>query len=560
MQLKELLLLPVYRDVRIRAGELGLERQVKSVNMMDAPDIIHYLKPDELLLTTAYAMREQPDQLLLLIGQMAEADCAGLGIKTKRFLKEIPKQALELADALHFPLIELSLEPPLGELLQESLRYIMEKNNEELRYALKMHRDFSTIIMQGKGNESILRILSDLVEGTVLLADGQLQILAQAGKVADSVCRRMLAALPEVAGSLEKTAARSTCFSLFPADGTEPDEVLVYAIELSYQPAFLIVVNRKNSHSPYPDLAVEQATNVIGFELMKQQALKERSRRYKNEFFEDLIEGRFSSSAEIAAMGKRYGIMEGFSYWSIAGKTDESPDRDLRGLLYSSREALYDILKRTFNRHELPCVMFNNKDLFVVLLKWEWQRPFTEKQLADCLRDIQEELYSCNSISFSFGIGNPVDQLTHIPTAFNEALEALQDGYQSLQTRFIHAYRTREAEELLKMIPEGALTDFYLESFRAVLEEEPHERDELMATARVFLDTQGQIGETAKRLFVHRNTVSYRLNKYEQLTRRSLRDSNDSLRFRIAFLIGELLQEGQAPGAGKMKQKDSFRT
>lgn len=95
------------------------------------------------------------------------------------------------------------------------------------------------------------------------------------------------------------------------------------------------------------------------------------------------------------------------------------------------------------------------------------------------------------------------------------------------------------------MIPEGALTDFYLESFRAVLEEEPHERDELMATARVFLDTQGQIGETAKRLYVHRNTVSYRLNKYEQLTRRSLRDSNDSLRFRIAFLIGELLQEGQ---------------
>ncbi|MNC70709.1 Purine catabolism regulatory protein [compost metagenome] len=77
------------------------------------------------------------------------------------------------------------------------------------------------------------------------------------------------------------------------------------------------------------------------------------------------------------------------------------------------------------------------------------------------------------------------------------------------------------------------------------MEEEPHERDELMATARVFLDTQGQIGETAKRLYVHRNTVSYRLNKYEQLTRRSLRDSNDSLRFRIAFLIGELLQEGQ---------------
>ncbi len=547
MRLKELLQLAVYRDVRVRAGELGLDRQVKSVNMMDAPDIIHYLKPDELLLTTAYAIREQPDQLLLLIGQMAESDCAGLGIKTKRFLQEIPKQALELADALHFPLIELSLEPALGELLQESLRYIMEKNNEELRYALKMHRDFSTIIMQGKGNESILRILSSLVEGTVLLADGQLRILARAGDEEAPKTARMLAALPEAAATLEKTAARSTSFSLLPAEGdAESAEMLIYAIELPYQPAFLILVNGRNGHSPYPGLAVEQAINVIGFELMKQQALKERSRRYKNEFFEDLIEGRFASAAEIATVGKRYGITEGYTYWSAVGKADDSPERgELRGLLHSSREALYDILKRTFNRHSLPCVMFNNKDLFVILLKWEWQRPFTEKELTDCLRDIQEELYRWSAVSFSFGIGNPVEQLTHIPASFHEAVSALQDGCQSLQTRFIRGYRTKEAEELLKMIPEGALTDFYLESFRAVLEEEPHERDELMATARVFLDTQGQIGETAKRLYVHRNTVSYRLNKYEQLTRRSLRDSNDSLRFRIAFLIGELLQEGQ---------------
>lgn len=543
MLLRELLQLPVYQGVRILAGKAGLERQVKSVNMMDAPDIIHYLKPDELLLTTAYAMRDHPDQLLTLIAQMAESDCAGLGIKTKRFLQEIPPNALELADTLHFPLIELALEPALGELLQESLRFIMEKNNEELRYALKMHRDFSTMIMQGEGSASIIQTLSGLVGGTVLLVDGRRRISVCSGVLPEAVAGRLLEQLPEAAAGMEKAAARFTRFSLLPASDNEAYEILLHTIELPYQPAFLVIVNGRMEQSPFPRLAVEQASNVIGFELMKQQALKERSRRYKNEFFEDLMEGRFSSAAEIINAGKRYGLQEGCSYLCVAGKMDEENGTEAGKLLYSNREAVYERLKEALHRHGFPCVMFNHKELFIVLLKWEWQRAFTDAQLSDCLLDIQDELHRREAIPFSFGVGNPVEQLTHIPAAYKEALQALQAGYQSRQSRFIRFYRTKEVEELLKMIPEGVLGNFYLESFQAVLKEEPHERDELMATARVFLETQAQIGETAKRLFIHRNTVSYRLNKYEQLTRRSLRDSGDSLRFRIAFLIGDLLEE-----------------
>jgi hypothetical protein len=50
MQLMELLRLPVYSNILILAGKSGLTRQVQSVNMMDAPDIIDFLKPNELLL------------------------------------------------------------------------------------------------------------------------------------------------------------------------------------------------------------------------------------------------------------------------------------------------------------------------------------------------------------------------------------------------------------------------------------------------------------------------------------------------------------------------------
>ncbi|MED4956393.1 PucR family transcriptional regulator ligand-binding domain-containing protein, partial [Paenibacillus macerans] len=171
MELRELLRLPVYREMRVLAGQGGLNRSVKSVNMMDAPDIIDYLKPDELLLTTGYALRDKPGELLRLVRQMAGAGCAGLGIKTKRFLAEIPESVLALADELRFPLIELALSPSLGELLQESLNFILEKHNDELRYALRMHRDFSALIMKGGGHDAIIQALSGLVGGEGMLVD-----------------------------------------------------------------------------------------------------------------------------------------------------------------------------------------------------------------------------------------------------------------------------------------------------------------------------------------------------------------------------------------------------
>lgn len=52
MLLKELLSLPVYANAKILAGHDGMTNSVQSVNIMDAPDIINYLKPQELLLTT----------------------------------------------------------------------------------------------------------------------------------------------------------------------------------------------------------------------------------------------------------------------------------------------------------------------------------------------------------------------------------------------------------------------------------------------------------------------------------------------------------------------------
>jgi purine catabolism regulator len=56
----------------------------------------------------------------------------------------------------------------------------------------------------------------------------------------------------------------------------------------------------------------------------------------------------------------------------------------------------------------------------------------------------------------------------------------------------------------------------------------------------VFSDAQ--IGETAKQLFIHRNTAAYRLEKISETLRIDFKKSNDLLQLRLAFLFMQMLQ------------------
>jgi len=95
MKLREILNKPIFKGAAVVAGHNGLTIDVQSVNMMDAPDIIDFLHEKELLLTTAYSIKNRPDALLELVEQMAKQGCAGLALKTQRFLKVIPKDVIE---------------------------------------------------------------------------------------------------------------------------------------------------------------------------------------------------------------------------------------------------------------------------------------------------------------------------------------------------------------------------------------------------------------------------------------------------------------------------------
>ncbi len=106
-------------------------------------------------------------------------------------------------------------------------------------------------------------------------------------------------------------------------------------------------------------LTVEQAINVMGFELMKRQAVKERSRRYKNDFFADWVEGRVNTEQELLNRGKSYGLNANLIFQCIVCKNDSllpklSLSTDSEERLQAERDHLYFNLKRAYRPDGAP--------------------------------------------------------------------------------------------------------------------------------------------------------------------------------------------------------------
>ncbi len=105
------------REARVVAGEGGLDKVIRSVNVMEVPDIADWVHPGEFLVSTLYPLRDDKAAVETLIPLLAEKGLAGLAITPDSYIDELPKCMVEDANRLSFP-VSPSFNPPITQSLR----------------------------------------------------------------------------------------------------------------------------------------------------------------------------------------------------------------------------------------------------------------------------------------------------------------------------------------------------------------------------------------------------------------------------------------------------------
>lgn len=94
-------------DGSLSAGYKGLKQEVRFIEVMEVPEVEAWATEGLLVITTFYAVKDDPERQLDIISALIDKKAAGLVIKVGRFVEKLPDELIELADKHDFPIIAI---------------------------------------------------------------------------------------------------------------------------------------------------------------------------------------------------------------------------------------------------------------------------------------------------------------------------------------------------------------------------------------------------------------------------------------------------------------------
>ena len=130
---------------------------------------------------------------------------------------------------------------------------------------------------------------------------------------------------------------------------------------------------------------------------------------------------------------------------------------------------------------------------------------------------------------------NVADSLKELANAYKEAKMALEIGKIFYSEKNVFGYRNLGIGRLIYQLPIPLCEMFMTEVFGENLPDTFDE--ETLTTINKFFENNLNVSETSRQLYVHRNTLVYRLEKLEKSTGLDIRKFDDALTFKIAMMV-----------------------
>ena len=138
-------------------------------------------------------------------------------------------------------------------------------------------------------------------------------------------------------------------------------------------------------------------------------------------------------------------------------------------------------------------------------------------------------------------LGSTVKSINEISASYTQALSAVHMSKEANAKGNVHSFKEYILIKILEDIPKSKLNE-YLEILLDERARTIFTDQEMISTAEEFLDNNLNVSETSRKLYLHRNTLMYRLDKIEKLTGLNLRSFSDAVTFRLITMLIRLIK------------------
>jgi purine catabolism regulator len=536
LTVRQALAMEVFAGSRVVAGKDGLDRQIRWAHPVDIPHASEWVRGGELLLTTFYGLRDDPEAQIHLCAELADKGLAGMVVAIGGYLDAVPDAIRSAADAARFPIIEMPWDVPFEDVVRAISEQIINEQYQLYKQSLSIHGSLTRLVLDGGSLQDVAQELCKLMQRPVEIDDLSFSVLAAAGSESEIDDSRRTAlregrSAPMLLEHLRRSGVLSRMRTSFEPERIDPDEsTSAYGMTMARILAPIVVARKiygyvwiiagRRELEPLDFHAIEHAATVAALILFRDQTGRQAEERAESRILSRLLaeDARLDNTLREEAARFRLRLEAPHAILVIDAGSNE-----VRAVELAARNAV--------RRAGLAAAMGERAGRVVVLVEGSRAEAIVEL----CQRIITE----AQPLEDTIRVGaSPLhEDAATLQRAYEHALEAL-----ALLPALGDDRRVVQFDELgilhwLHAVPQDLLTEnAFARSIQRLAEHDRARGAELLHTLEVFLECDGNSVRAAEKLIVHRHTLKYRLQRIEELCEVDLSDPLCKLNLRAALL------------------------
>lgn len=514
MTVRAAMQMPALAGARLLAGDGGLDRVVQRANVMEVPDILPWVKPHELLLTTGYPLRNTPHGLASLVSELDQRGLAAMGVKLHRYIDQLPEQMVAEADRLGMPLLLLPDAVGFDDIINQVLTGVLNRQAAALQRSWDVHHALLGVVLDGGGLRELAGKTATVQGVSVFITTPDGRVVAEGG------------AGDELAGWRE-----TACFDETGRFRTEHEQggvhahagvpgwhavVPILAGKIDHGRIVAFTADRELDDADVHVL--ERAATVAALAVTKQLAVTAVEGKYRGDFLRDVLAGRAGGRDEIVAHCDMLGWEVDRDVVVVVAELDPDEGQrsgtgmELRPVQERFTTAWQTVVARRDSR--APVVGFAQEVVAVL--------PAPADGMPDGLvQDIVRQVTGDGGggrRSFSTGVSRVVNDPERLPAAYEQARRAVHVGRQVNGMGSVAHFDALRSFRLISLVgDQDELHGFVRETLHELAAEHDPEMADLRHTLKVLLDSNLNVAEAARTLHFHYNTLRYRIGKLERM-------------------------------------------
>lgn len=517
LQVKDAMKSPHFKSAEVIAGANGLHKIFKWVHVVEIVQIENLLAGHELILTTGISLKESVQQFEIFVESLIKADCSGLCIEYGSYIQSIPEEIISLANTHDFPIIVFHEVVSFVSITQDLHSSIMNQQYLMISTLEAYSQQLNKSALRDQNIEGILKNMHQHINSQIIL----------------------------------NIHGREPIF--YPNMAHEKRQVFLNRLEIEEnnylikrQPIFILdqhyadvtIFKEDGVFTEFEMLIFDRTTTTIAQILMRAFYIEEKRDIEDAQTLSYWIDDKLSKEEIYKYVLSHHANYENNGGTVFILSSPQSIQKSHEDIVYSK---LY--YRNLFERNGFLPFLHERKSYIVFILLNKQGLQTTRLYLQKVIKVLKDsEFYlKQQKKGYQFAVGKIVSCISEISKSYQTALDTLYICRKVKTTSYfyddLHLFHL-----IYKLQMQVNLKEVVNDYLQPIIEYDKQHNGRLMETLEVYLQTNASKQETAKQLFIVRQTLYHRLKKLETLLGKEFMSGHNRLTLEFMFLAKTLIE------------------